>query len=284
MRTGAHDYIMKGNLARLAPAVERELREANVPPRAPPRQPARRLPRLSRLADRSAEPRALPRPAAAGGPALESRRQGPRACCSSISTASRQINDALGHHAGDLVLQEVASRLRERPARVGYGRPSRRRRVRGVAAGDRSQSRRAGRAQGAARPATPVRRGRPADDGQRQHRHRRACPGMRRPATRCCRRADSAMYLAKGEQDRLRDLQPGPRSARQQPLEPGRIDAAGDRRPAIRCSTTSRSCNLRTEHGRRRRIAGALEPSASSGDCCRTNSSASPNTPAWSIR
>ena len=30
MRTGAHDYIMKGHLARLAPAVERELREAAV--------------------------------------------------------------------------------------------------------------------------------------------------------------------------------------------------------------------------------------------------------------
>ncbi|MBE9568450.1 MAG: response regulator, partial [Proteobacteria bacterium] len=27
MRTGAHDYIMKGNLTRLVPAVERELRE-----------------------------------------------------------------------------------------------------------------------------------------------------------------------------------------------------------------------------------------------------------------
>ena len=30
MKHGAHDYIMKGNLARLAPAVERELREAEV--------------------------------------------------------------------------------------------------------------------------------------------------------------------------------------------------------------------------------------------------------------
>lgn len=30
MRAGAHDYIMKGNLARLIPAIERELREAEV--------------------------------------------------------------------------------------------------------------------------------------------------------------------------------------------------------------------------------------------------------------
>jgi sigma-B regulation protein RsbU (phosphoserine phosphatase) len=30
MKAGAHDYLMKGNLARLAPAVERELREAGI--------------------------------------------------------------------------------------------------------------------------------------------------------------------------------------------------------------------------------------------------------------
>ena len=29
MKTGAHDYIMKGNLARLVPAIERELREVD---------------------------------------------------------------------------------------------------------------------------------------------------------------------------------------------------------------------------------------------------------------
>src|SRR5207247_10606305 len=29
MRAGAHDYVMKGNLARLGPAVQRELREAS---------------------------------------------------------------------------------------------------------------------------------------------------------------------------------------------------------------------------------------------------------------
>jgi len=30
MRAGAHDYVMKGNLPRLVPAIERELREAEV--------------------------------------------------------------------------------------------------------------------------------------------------------------------------------------------------------------------------------------------------------------
>ena len=38
MRAGAHDYIMKDNLKRLAPAIERELREAKtVPPTVEPR-------------------------------------------------------------------------------------------------------------------------------------------------------------------------------------------------------------------------------------------------------
>ena len=30
MKAGAHDYLMKGNLARLVPAVERELRDVEV--------------------------------------------------------------------------------------------------------------------------------------------------------------------------------------------------------------------------------------------------------------
>src|SRR2546422_7051936 len=40
MRTGAHDYIMKGNLKRLLPAVERELRDPSLSPeRRPGEQP-----------------------------------------------------------------------------------------------------------------------------------------------------------------------------------------------------------------------------------------------------
>ena len=81
MRTGAHDYIMKGNLARLAPAVERELREAAVRRERQLANSARRVSRLSRLADRPAQPRAVPRSPAAGHPALASRRKGPGACC-----------------------------------------------------------------------------------------------------------------------------------------------------------------------------------------------------------
>ena len=64
MKDGAHDYIMKGNLARLAPAVDRELREAEVRRERRARQRARRLSRLSRSADRPAQPGT-----AAGSPA-----------------------------------------------------------------------------------------------------------------------------------------------------------------------------------------------------------------------
>jgi signal transduction histidine kinase len=48
MRAGAHDYLMKNNLARLAPAVERELREAGA------RRERRAMEELARRSDRLA--------------------------------------------------------------------------------------------------------------------------------------------------------------------------------------------------------------------------------------
>ncbi len=53
MRKGAHDYIIKGNLARLAPAVERELREAEIR-RASKRAEEERV-RLAAAAEAAAE-------------------------------------------------------------------------------------------------------------------------------------------------------------------------------------------------------------------------------------
>lgn len=47
MKAGAHDYIMKGNLARLAPAIERELRDAAI--RRERRQMEEQLQRAQRL-------------------------------------------------------------------------------------------------------------------------------------------------------------------------------------------------------------------------------------------
>jgi diguanylate cyclase (GGDEF)-like protein len=111
MRTGAHDYIMKGNLTRLPPAVERELREANVRrerTRANERvaylayhDPLTDLPNRSLLQDRLQQ-----------AILMSSREQKALTLLVLDLDGFKEINDALGHHAGDRVLQQVAARLR----------------------------------------------------------------------------------------------------------------------------------------------------------------------------
>ncbi len=111
MKTGAHDYIVKGNLARLAPSVERELHEATLRrerTRTNERvaylayhDPLTDLPNRSLLEDRLNQAILTTR-----------REQKALALLALDLDGFKDINDERGHHAGDRVLQQVAARLR----------------------------------------------------------------------------------------------------------------------------------------------------------------------------
>ena len=111
MRTGAHDYLMRDNLTRLAPAVERELREAVV--RRERHLASQRVAYLAyhdSLTDLPNRALFLDRLQQA---ILRAHRDDKGLAVLLIDLDGfKEINDALGHHAGDLVLQEVATRLR----------------------------------------------------------------------------------------------------------------------------------------------------------------------------
>lgn len=112
MKAGAHDFILKGNLSRLVPAVARELKEAEL------RQEQKRteravqhlayydtltdLPNRTLLQDRLQQ-------------AILAAKRDKKTLALLVMDLDRfkEINNILGHHYGDLVLQQVGPRLRE---------------------------------------------------------------------------------------------------------------------------------------------------------------------------
>jgi len=112
MKSGAHDYILKGNLRRLGPAVDRELREARV--RQQRRQADETIYRLAYIDPVTGLPnrtrfRELVKEKIVSGQ-LEGRII---ALLLMDLDHFKEVNDTLGHDRGDQLLQQVGLRLRK---------------------------------------------------------------------------------------------------------------------------------------------------------------------------
>ena len=111
MRAGAHDYVMKSNLARLSPAIERELREVtvrrerertdNLIQHIAFHDPLTDLPNRNLLFDRLLD--AIRRDDGKGHP---------MALLLMDLDRFKEVNNTLGHDCGDRLLQEVGRRLK----------------------------------------------------------------------------------------------------------------------------------------------------------------------------
>ena len=108
MKAGAHDYLMKGNLRRLVPAIKRELKEAEV--RRGRRQADEQLKYLSlhdpltKLYNRAYFEEEMQR--------IESGRFDPVGIIIGDIDGLKLVNDTLGHHAGDAMLVTAAEMIR----------------------------------------------------------------------------------------------------------------------------------------------------------------------------
>jgi len=113
MKTGAHDYLIKGHLKRLGPAVQRELREAEG--RASRKVVEVRLEHMAYHDSLTDLPnRVLLHDRLQQAILAAQRGREPMSLLVLDLDGFKAINDSLGHHAGDRVLQEVANRLQAR--------------------------------------------------------------------------------------------------------------------------------------------------------------------------
>ena len=112
MKAGAHDYVMKGNLHRLTSAIERELGEVEVrKERTEAQNWQRYLARYDPLTDLPNRNFLYERL----GEAIISHRLGGKSLAFMLMDLDhfKDINDTMGHEAGDLLLQEIGRRLQK---------------------------------------------------------------------------------------------------------------------------------------------------------------------------
>jgi diguanylate cyclase (GGDEF)-like protein len=111
MKAGAHDYILKGNMKRLLPAVERELREArNRRERKQAEQTIRRMAFYDLLTDLPNRTHFRNQTQQAIQAGIQEKR--PVALLMMDLRRFKEVNDTLGHRCGDRLLQQVGARLR----------------------------------------------------------------------------------------------------------------------------------------------------------------------------
>lgn len=110
MRAGAHDYLMKDNIARLLPAIDRELREMHIRQgrrmadatihRLAYTDPITNLPNRARFSELVQE-----------AVLIGLQEQHPIALLLIDLDRFKDVNDTLGHDRGDILLQQVSQRL-----------------------------------------------------------------------------------------------------------------------------------------------------------------------------